>query len=69
MGDAEWVGHSNMANAHFGQSTCSGLWLLDANHGTSGLLDAVPNLATTACTSELMFTELLFYVPLQCNFS
>ena len=27
-----------MANAHFGQSACLGLWLLGANHGILGLL-------------------------------
>ena len=53
----EWVGHSSVANAHFGQSACSGLWLLSANHGISDSLSAVPNLAMT---TSPMFTKRLF---------
>ena len=49
-GGAQWVGHSGMASAHFGQSVCAGLWLLSANHGILGLLSMVPNLATTTLT-------------------
>ena len=42
-----------MTNAHFSQSACLGLWLLDANHGISALLSAVPNLATTMLLAEM----------------
>ena len=47
VGGADLVGHSSLFNAHFGQSACSGLWLLSTNHVASGSLGAFPNLATT----------------------